>query len=362
MTRRLMVTWMSAFLVWVLVLSGGTAPAGTLDEIIAGAKKEGTVSLKLRSGFTPKSMGRLEKEIRDKFGVDLKVKFVPTGSMPKDVAQASMEQKTGAPSTYDLLTFMSNHVTLANKAGIMEKIDWKPLITADTNPEVVLENPALQGAIISFTGHLGLIYNTEKIPADQVPRTLSGLADPRWKGKLGVFTYQGGWARWARIMGKEKVYNDLRAILKNGAVGGRYSDVFNRFLINEVWLGLLSSVYLKMAQDKGMPVAWQDLDFSERQNFSVVVLKGAQHPNAAKLVAVYLASPQGARFTLEESGAGNLYYPGNFEHDISSQAKKQGIPEHSLASYPGLLEFHLSKDYRNWQKEIKLIVDSGGER
>lgn len=183
-----------------------------------------------------------------------------------------------------------------------------------------------------------------------------------WSRKVAIFKYTGSWVRWARTLGKEKVFSDLRAILKNGAMQGRFVDEYNRFLLGEVWLNFISSVYFKMAKDKGVPAAWQHLDYSEVQNFSVVVQKTATHPNAAKLVAVYLASPEGAKFTLDGSGAGNLYYPGNFEHEISQQAKKQGVPRHSMLSYPGMIDFHFTKEYGRWRKEVKLILETGGKR
>ena len=48
-------------------LAGPLAP-GPLAQVIEGAKKEATVSVKLVSSYTPKSMYRLEKEIKDKYG------------------------------------------------------------------------------------------------------------------------------------------------------------------------------------------------------------------------------------------------------------------------------------------------------
>ena len=81
-------------------------------------------------------------------------------------------------------------------------------------------------------------------------------------------------------------------------------------------------------------------------------------PYCPKLVAVYLAGPEGAKFMLEESGAGTLFDPGNFEQDISMQAKKDGVPEYSLSSYPGLVEFHVSDKYNQWAKEIRSIFET----
>ena len=110
-----------------------------------------------------------------------------------------------------------------------------------------------------------------------------------------------------------------------------------------------------------MPAAWQSLEISQVQNFSTSVRKGARHPNAAKLVALYLASPQGAKFTLEESRSGNMYYPGNYEHDIATQDKKQGVREAFPEKDPKIIKFVLSEESYRLEKEIKLIL-AGGRR
>lgn len=50
-----------------------------------------------------------------------------------------------------------------------------------------------------------------------------------------------------------------------------------------------------------------------------MVRKGARNNNAAKLIAIiYLTSPDGAKFALEEAQYGTLYEPGN-ELDIRLQ-------------------------------------------
>ncbi len=336
--------------------SAGAAPAGPLDQIVEGAKKEGTVSVKLRTGLIPKSMQRLEKEIRQRFGADLDIKLTPTDRMAQDLAEAIMEYKAGAAPSYDLMTF-SSHVTQAMKAGILEKVDWKPLITKETNPEVILEYPLLRGAIIYFTGTQGLMYNPEKVPESAVPKRLSDLADPKWKGRIGTMNSTDAWARWAFYLGKEEVLARIRGMVKNKAIQGRYADLLNRYLLGEISMCLTTSAYLKEAQDKGMPSQWRCLDIADIQDFSAVVTKGAKHPNAAKLVALYLASPEGARFVLEESGAGNIYYPGNYEHDIRLKNKALGISERSPQREVKTLEFLESDEFLRWMKEIKAAFD-----
>lgn len=90
----------------VLASSAQSAPAAiptpkpratALEQVIEGAKAEGTVSLNLSDRFSTKSMVRLEKEIKAKFGVDLTIKLTPVGVHAAELAKAVMEYKAGAP-------------------------------------------------------------------------------------------------------------------------------------------------------------------------------------------------------------------------------------------------------------------------
>lgn len=70
--KKFVLTALQAMLLVWGVSWGEAASADTLTQIIEGAKKEGTVTLRLRSGYNEKSMARLEREVKEKFGVDLK--------------------------------------------------------------------------------------------------------------------------------------------------------------------------------------------------------------------------------------------------------------------------------------------------
>ncbi|MDP2645308.1 MAG: extracellular solute-binding protein [Desulfobacterales bacterium] len=352
---RIIVT--ALFFLGCLALAA-TAGADPLAQIIDGAKKEGRVSVRIRSSFSDNSMKRLEKEIREKFGVDLKINYTPSGSMAKLLAHVMMEHKAGLAASYDLVNF-SNHAAEGFKAGVLERVDWKPLITKDSNPEVVATHPSFYGSLIYYSSHQGLLYNPQKISADQVPKSFQELADPQWKHKVGIPSASSGWTRRAYLLGKEKIFSELQAILKNGAIQGPYTVLQTRYQLEEIWMAFTISSYWNFAVQKGVPAAWQTLDYAEVPFYSLAVPKGAKNPNAAKLVAVYLASPEGSRFTNEESGSGNLFYPGNYEHEISSQHKKQGIPEFFPTTDSRMIDFLVSKDYDKLRREVSLVLSTG---
>jgi len=339
-----------------------SADVGPLARLIEGAKKEGIVKVQISpSSHTAKSMKRLSMEIKAKYGVDLDIQFAPVDRMAVELSKALMEHKLGASPSYDLMSLSVPNVVQGVEAGIFEKIEWAPLLDKETLPEVVMGKPATRYygyGLASYTAHRGLMYNPKRIPPDRVPKTLAELADPRWKGKLGVHNYPRVWAEVAFISGKEKTLSELRAIMKNKPIQGSYSDLQKRYLLEEIWLAHSAGQYLQAARMKGMPAEWQSLELSDIAHYVLAVRTGASHPNAARLVAIYLASPAGSKLHLEEAGAGNLYYSGNFENSINAQDRKLGLTQFAW-DYAGRMEFVLSKQADEWEKEIERIFKTG---
>jgi ABC-type Fe3+ transport system substrate-binding protein len=93
-----------------------------------------------------------------------------------------------------------------------------------------------------------------RLAADQAPDVSRGhgldalqadLADPQWRGKVGVANYTSNWAELAFIRGKDKTFSELKAILKNKAIQGRYVDLLNRYLLGEITIDYsIKQVYM----------------------------------------------------------------------------------------------------------------------
>lgn len=338
------------------------ADLNPLARIVEGAKKEGVVRVQISpSSHTAQSMKRLAKEIERKYGVALDIQFSPTERMAVELSKALMEHKLGSPPTYDLMSLSVANVLRGIEAGVYEKVEWEPLLDKETPPDLIFGKPGMPYhgyGLVSYTAHRGLMYNPKKIPPDQAPKKLADLADPKWRGKVGIHNYPRVWAELAFVSGKEKILTELRAILKNKAIQGAYADLQKRYLLEEIWLAHSGSQYYEEARRKGMPAEWQSPEISDIVHYLVAVRTGAKHPNAAKLAAIYLASPQGSKIHLEEVGAGNLLYPGNYEHGIFTRDRKQSLLEFAL-DYPGRPEFLLSKEVVQWEKEIERIFKGG---
>ena len=339
--------------------------ASPLAQVIEGAKKEGTVSTKLAVTVKETSVQRLEKEIKAKYGVDLKINNTPLTVMPQAIANLLMEIKSGVAPSVDLMTInQENEIVPYIKGGAGQKIDWKPLVSEAGVPVGAIMGvpPELElfygYGLLYFSSHMGLMYNPMAIPPGEVPTKLSDLANPKWKGKLGMRNLPSFFGRYSYFVGQDYILNTLQAIMKNGVVIDNQGNLANRFKLGEIAMAYMVSEWLTDARRSG-PAEWQSLDISHEVHFYNGVVAGAAHPNASKLVALYLASPEGYKLMSETTGAGNMLYPGNTEYEIVKQDRARGLRFDGSLTDEKLWKFMTSKEIQDLSKKIDMIFKGG---
>jgi iron(III) transport system substrate-binding protein len=97
----------------------------------------------------------------------------------EDVLTAQIVQE-GTRSPADLFyTENSNWLQQLNERGMLEKVGAAALASV---PE---QDSAANGDWLGVSARISvLVYNTSKLTASQLPRSVLELADPRWKGKI----------------------------------------------------------------------------------------------------------------------------------------------------------------------------------
>ena len=140
--------------------------------------------------------------------------------------------------------------------------------------------------------------NTNLVPADQRPRTLDDLLDPKWRGKIAwnMSSSTGSMAFVAGVMqsmGEKNGYAYLLKLSKQRIIN---VDVTARAMVDRVAEGEYSIAlgifnhHAVMAAAKGAPVAWLKLDPIVGSLAMTGVVKNAPHPNAARLFVDFLLS------------------------------------------------------------------------
>lgn len=146
---------------------------------------------------------------------------------------------------------------------------------------------------------VGVFYNTQKVPASEVPKNWNDLLNPRWKGKLaldGRGTFTSVWVRSGSGLGGAAAGEAFatRLARQKPAYATSLSQIIPEVASGQDLVGtaLLGQALLE-AKKSGAPIAIAPISpvmGTEEWNW---VAKGAPHPAAAELLVKWLASNAG---------------------------------------------------------------------
>jgi iron(III) transport system substrate-binding protein len=148
-------------------------------------------------------------------------------------------------------------------------------------------------------------YNTSLVKKAELPASYEALADPRWKGRLGIEGDDADWfAAVSGLLGEEKASKLFRDVVATNRVSVRkgHSLLANLVAAGEIPLAL--DVYNYKAQqlkDKGAPIDWFVIEPAIAQVNGVGVAARAAHPNAALLWYEFEIGEDGQRLLLSRS-------------------------------------------------------------
>ena len=131
-------------------------------------------------------------------------------------------------------------------------------------------------------------YNTEKVKKEELPKTFADLADPRWKGRLGIEAEDHAWyGTLLNDIGEargNKLWADV--VATNGiSVRKGHTLLANLVASGEVPMGLTVYTYKpEQLKAKGVPIDWIVLAPAIAQLHAVAVTAKASHPYAAMLL------------------------------------------------------------------------------
>ncbi|MBI4322446.1 MAG: extracellular solute-binding protein [Chloroflexi bacterium] len=327
-------------------------PSAALAQVIEGTKREGRVQAMLQTGMVGEPVKEIQQGIKAKYGVDLQIDAVPSQSYPVALSAAIAEHKAGVEPSLDIIPLGVLQAVDAIKAGIAEKVDWAPLLREGTPKEVIQQDGY---AVVTFMSHSGLAYNPKVIAPSEVPKSFTDLANPKWKGKLAMYSYPVTYVTYAYALGADKFISTLREIAKNNPVVEPYAQGETRFTAGEYPLLVTQSSTLVSVRNKGIQAEWVSLDISYIQKHNMIVRKGTKRPNAAKLLTVFLASPEGHKI-YNKTGRGTMFYPGNFEFEVHDRDVKAGMKVYAQDDPPDIVSFFLSDKGKQLEKEIGDIL------
>jgi iron(III) transport system substrate-binding protein len=174
-----------------------------------------------------------------------------------------------------------------------------------------------------------IMYNTELVSEEELPTTMMGLTDPKWKGQIGSADSRNGamvaqLVAMRHLLGEETMTAFVQGLVANDTQWfGGHTDVRKAVGAGELKLGLVNHYYYHLSKAEGAPVGIVYPDQGEGEMGLIVnstnagIVQGAKHPELAKLFVDFMLSPEGQKVYAEQ----------NFEYPVTPGVElAEGVP------------------------------------
>ena len=297
-------------------------PAGfgsSIEEVVRLAHKEGKV--RYGSSIRPDE-SNLVLEGFEKAYPKIKIEYTPDVEGP--ISERVLTEATGGLVEYDLMNVPSALQGSFRKAGVLVgPLDWRKIF-----PKVPSEHFSLDGyfAVVSFIPRV-IAYNPSLVPPERVPRSWQDCLDPYWKGRFIVRTtpssFVGIWPAW----GEEKTIQYVKRLKENQPIWGKAGNVESALQITtgEVLMvcGIhYTTIFNVLRRDPQAKIAVVfPSETPVGMGETLGILKGARNPNAAFLLAGWLASLEGQK-GYEKIGRASPFIEGT---EMKKTLQKAGV-------------------------------------
>lgn len=255
------------------------AQDATWDAVIAAAKKEGKLLLYNGTNFP------IVKKIADRFtaeyGIQTEVLSARTTEIRERIRVEQATNRTVASVTYNGFTTLFTQM----QEGVFQEHGTIP------NAKSVAEPLKVNGTMLpAAVGFFVLMYNTNLVKGDEVPKSWRDIAHPRWQGKIlsDDFRAAGAGNVWfeATLNALGKEFHEKVAAQKP-VFSRNFPDSERRVARGEypLYLPFNVSEYPTL---QGLPIkAIVPAEGAAYVPFGMGLLRDAPHPNAGKLFMNY---------------------------------------------------------------------------
>jgi len=282
------------------------APAAPIDELVAAAKKEGIIDFYAPATLSPEGAQKLREAFNKKYGLNIKLQYIPSGAMTKDVGKVAGLAASGVPPEWDLMVVHdAGHGTLWLRK-LHKPFDYRKL---GIDSKVI----HYDSGTVSFANQFALpAYNNKILPPQDVPKSWEDLLDPKWKGgKLGVAALDH-LARLAIAWGEKRATEYVKALARQDPNLGELGALYTRLQLGEILVMVtITDSFVHRAKLAGAPIVFAEgVEPLIAPAYQAGVLKGAQHPNVGHLFAVFVTTPEAQEIWEKYAGSTSASVPG----------------------------------------------------
>lgn len=297
--------------------AGGAAaqtalPAGVAAMLDAAAK-EGVVSLFVSTDArTAEDEVRLEEGLLADLGIAIDIRLVSGSPDPVYAQQLVQQHAAGVDVPVDLMVTVPTLLGVLNGAGAIAATDWQAM---DVNPDELAEG--VHGLFVAEFAR-PVIYNTNLLTADEVPKTIEELLDGKWRGKIVTAALPDVFSPWAIGLGEQGLLDFVEKLFVNLDVGIAPAPTAIRTLVEsgEYPIGFGIRLSADQIANKS-PVAYAPIKAPLVPRYAGV-LEHSKSKNAAAVVAWWMsATPNGQLLAAEVLDWPRHTTPGSDLHDMS---------------------------------------------
>jgi len=257
------------------------------QKLLEGAKKEG--ELTIYTSAQSDDMGAVVSAFEKKYPG---IKVTMWRSSSEKVLQRAVTEARGNRHTMDIAETNGPELESMHREKIVTPV--KSPYLADLIAPAKLPHGEWVGTRLNvFT----LAYNTNLVKKEELPKTWEDLANPRWKGRLGIEQEDSDWlAGQFAEMGDARAMKVFKDIVSTNGISVRKGHTLLTQLVVSGEIPLALTVYNYKAEQlkkKGAPIEWFTIGPAIARPNGIAMAKQAPHPHAAALFFDFELSPEG---------------------------------------------------------------------
>ena len=260
--------------------------ADRMEKLVAGAKKEGTVSV--YTSLQTTDIGRLGAAFEKKYGI----KVVPWRAGSEGIVNRTIQEARANRFTVDVIETNGPELESLHRENVLQLVRSPHL--ADLIAPAVLPHGEWMGTRLNVFVQA---YNTRLVKKQDLPKTWEEFANPKWKGKIGIEQEDSDWlAGIFNDIGDaraRKVFRDM--VTANGMSVRKGHTLLSQLIVSgEVPLALTVYNYkAEQLKKLGAPIDWFVIGNAIARPNGIAVARRAPHPHAAVLFYDFELSPEG---------------------------------------------------------------------
>jgi iron(III) transport system substrate-binding protein len=221
-----------------------------------------------------------------------------------------VQESQGDTRTADLGTSGAAIMVPLKERNLMKEFDWRAL---GLTPQLA---PTPFGVVTTSVVYV-IIYNSQQVKEADAPKTWEDLLNPRWTRKIGIWVRGEGQGSLAATWGTDKTIDYVRKMNAINPVPLPSTfPLAQQVAAGELLVGFGLNHSAQIPLRRGAPIKIVVADPVPMGTLYSFVPAKARNPSGGALLAIWLATPEGAKAYEDATDRGNPFIEGTKTHAL----------------------------------------------